>query len=823
MVKSSFFILGVILAFGFLALSTDAALINLDWAGQQGASFTLTYGQGASFTVFGGGDSSLIFAVSVQDLQGNVIHAYSTSVSPSADIVDDVYSVGVSEYKNPGTYKIVATLTDGVGLFDSDTLFLTVNPVQQPPVENPVPQARITVDKTSVPVGGLVAFDASQSTDDKGIVAYGWKFGDSITSASEIVTHSYAQAGTYTVVLTVIDTEGKQGTVTQPITVTAAQPPINQPPLANVVQDNFQVKTGEQFTLDGSVSSDPDNDPLIYLWTASVNNPQQTPGLGTANKVTLTLNTLGSYQFSLQVSDGKLFSLAKTITVVVTSSNTNMLPQAVITSKDNGFVNELITFDGSQSKDDDGTIATYQWLFGIGIVKEGKTVTHAYSTPGTYTPRLTVTDNKGATSEIQKTVVINEAPFVEPVLNFEIVEDSLTLELLQDASSTINFTIKNNGTQNVNNLVFTYGTLPEGISLTFTSPLVQAGQEGKGSVQAEASNLAEIKRYQIPVNVTRDTVKDSFILNIDVLPDLCRVRSPDLEITIREPDKGDDVKPFDILDIDVDVRNRADTDLDIEIDAELWNVREGDLLTSISSDQEEIRDGSKENFNLQLEIPDDRNVNANDDLVLFVKAEDNGVCNFAQINLDVVREDREIVIEEFSIIPDRAAAGEDVSFRVNVRNSGTRDDDSVEIVIRNSELGLELREGPFTLESFEEIDDELTRVFRYVLPSTAEQQPYEITAEVIFNKGKDRTSLSKTLTVRGAAAKVSVDTLQFFDGQEDVFFGSQGSGGGETTSPQQQTSLFVTLGYILGILLVLVLIIYSISVLTRENRHHRKV
>lgn len=57
-------------------------------------------------------------------------------------------------------------------------------------------------------------------------------------------------------------------------------------------------------------------------------------------------------------------------------------------------------FDGSASSDSDGTIARYDWSFGDGTSAAGggATPTHTYSAPGTYTARLTVTDDGGCST-----------------------------------------------------------------------------------------------------------------------------------------------------------------------------------------------------------------------------------------------------------------------------------------------------------------------------------------------------------------------------------------------------------------------------------------
>lgn len=79
-----------------------------------------------------------------------------------------------------------------------------------------------------------VSVDASDSTDDGSIASYAWEFGDGDTGAGETASHTYAEAGTYDVTLTVTDDEGEQGSVTQDVTV-------NEPPAAGVVAaDDFE-------------------------------------------------------------------------------------------------------------------------------------------------------------------------------------------------------------------------------------------------------------------------------------------------------------------------------------------------------------------------------------------------------------------------------------------------------------------------------------------------------------------------------------------------------------------------------------------------------
>ncbi len=72
---------------------------------------------------------------------------------------------------------------------------------------------------------------------------------------------------------------------------------------------------------------------------------------------------------------------------------------------------ETITFDGSNSEDNDGSIQEYEWDLGDGTTKYGETITHSYSDVGRYTIELTVTDDDGATGTDTDTVDVEDTSF----------------------------------------------------------------------------------------------------------------------------------------------------------------------------------------------------------------------------------------------------------------------------------------------------------------------------------------------------------------------------------------------------------------------------
>ncbi len=89
----------------------------------------------------------------------------------------------------------------------------------------------------------------------------------------------------------------------------------------------------------------------------------------------------------------------------------NQPPAAAFTiSPASPIVGQMVTFDASGSVDPDGTIVSYAWSFGTGATGTGRTAGYTYSSPGTYTVGLTVTDNSAATGTATQSVTVVAAP-----------------------------------------------------------------------------------------------------------------------------------------------------------------------------------------------------------------------------------------------------------------------------------------------------------------------------------------------------------------------------------------------------------------------------
>lgn len=149
-------------------------------------------------------------------------------------------------------------------------------------------------------------------------------------------------------------------------------------------------------------SSDSDGSVVAWSWgfgdgaTSGTQNPSH------------TFAGAGSYAVTLLVTDNKGATDSVTQTVTVSGPAVNDPPTATFTYNCNGLA---CNFDGSASSDSDGTIVSYQWVFGDGATASGLTAGHTYAAAGQYNVSLSVTDNLGASDSDTQLVVVS-APVV---------------------------------------------------------------------------------------------------------------------------------------------------------------------------------------------------------------------------------------------------------------------------------------------------------------------------------------------------------------------------------------------------------------------------
>jgi PKD repeat protein len=286
-------------------------------------------------------------------------------------------------YTTLGTYTVTLTLVDDLG--NVATVSQQVR-ADEPPIAS--------FDVTASPGSGQpTAFDAGDSADPDGsVVSYSWNFGDGTTGSGATPTHVYAAPGTYSVTLTVTDSDGMVASTSESVPVAGPMASFTAPAGGLI---------GAALSFDASASSSAPGTTLGYTWSfgdgTSATGPTTSHAYGVAGTYTVTLTVTNDL--------GQSDSTTRMVSI------SDELPTAAFTISSGGSTAQPVAFDASAASDPDGTVARYSWQFGDGTTGSGWAPTHLYATAGAYTVTLTVTDSSGLTSApVSHQVVIHAPP-----------------------------------------------------------------------------------------------------------------------------------------------------------------------------------------------------------------------------------------------------------------------------------------------------------------------------------------------------------------------------------------------------------------------------
>jgi len=250
------------------------------------------------------------------DVDGdNLTYLWSLLAKPlgSIAVLDDNSAVNSQFVLDvAGNYSLQLVVNDGQVNSAPDVVLVATN--------NTRPVANAGADQQPA-VGTLVSLDGSASSDADGdVLSYMWSISSkpaaslaTLSSPNTVATDiNIDLAGTYVVQLIVSD--GSLSSVADTVLLITE----NQQPTANAGPDQTAT-VGQSVTFNGSGSSDPDGNPLTYVWSIVSAPASSTAALTNANSATpqLVPDLAGSYQLQLIVSDGTLDSVADTVDLSV--------------------------------------------------------------------------------------------------------------------------------------------------------------------------------------------------------------------------------------------------------------------------------------------------------------------------------------------------------------------------------------------------------------------------------------------------------------------------------------------------------------------------
>ncbi len=314
-----------------------------------------------------------------------VVHFTNTSTGATSyfwdfgNTVTSVLKDPSTSYLTPGTYTVKLTATSG-----STSVTTTMTITVYPP-----PTVSFVASDTSVCPGASVTFTSTSSGGVSGPMTYVWDFGDGTLDFSASPTHSYSKDGFYAVTLSVTNSMGCVST----------KKVVNYMHIFKPAAPNFSVssahfcKAPALAVFTNLTSGTP---PISYVWNFGDGSP-----LSTLVSPSHTYTAAGSYPISLTTKDGNGCMDSVTIPGSVIISNL----KASFTFPASACVNDGVLFSNTSST----SRISSSWDFGDGGTSSADSAVHAYTSPGTYSVRLVISDGFCTDTAIH-TIKINGGP-----------------------------------------------------------------------------------------------------------------------------------------------------------------------------------------------------------------------------------------------------------------------------------------------------------------------------------------------------------------------------------------------------------------------------
>jgi PKD repeat protein len=354
----------------------------------------------------------------------------------------------------PGTYSFSVSASDDLGLNTSSANrgSLTIN-VQVP--GDAFPDGRLNITGTQPNLQVLHLDLAGTATDDIGVsavrltiqdqdtsrylqpngtMAAGYALVDAVLANPGATTTTWTlpvtlpTQGTFSVTAFAYDTSGQQDPSTSGATATYPAYPGDLPPtfvaglfsppdgtaftdgrivVSGRVEDDQQIAQAQVAIRNGlgqyMSSSGGFTSTTVSYRTAFLNSPGS---LGSNFSYTTPVIPPGAYTVFARGVDqhGFTTTVPMQVNVTVSGTVTSLPPVANFTSS---CVQNVCTFDGRTSTDENPPTLTYSWNFGQGS-GSGPVPTRTYTSAGTFTVTLTVRDENGLSGVTSQTVTIAE-------------------------------------------------------------------------------------------------------------------------------------------------------------------------------------------------------------------------------------------------------------------------------------------------------------------------------------------------------------------------------------------------------------------------------
>ncbi|MFY8127591.1 MAG: PKD domain-containing protein, partial [Chitinophagaceae bacterium] len=278
-------------------------------------------------------------------------------------------------YASAGVYVVKLVVTGANGCTDSVAQTVTVS-------DKPTPAFIINNPAQCLTGNNFVFTDNSTGI----IASYAWSFGDGGSSSLQNPSYTYSSLGTFPVKLVVTTTNGCKDSITQNIQV------VTKPTASFVINNNNQCVVGNSYSFTNNSTG-----ATSFEWQFGDG------GVSNTNNAFYTYNLAGTYVVKLIATNanGCKDSITNTVNVLVKPLASFGINNASQCLNGNNFV-----LNNTSTAIPNG----YLWSFSDGTTSTLTNPTKSFSSVGTYTIKLVVTNTNGCKDSITQTVTVLPKP-----------------------------------------------------------------------------------------------------------------------------------------------------------------------------------------------------------------------------------------------------------------------------------------------------------------------------------------------------------------------------------------------------------------------------
>ena len=361
--------------------------------------------------------NSTSFTATATDADGTILtYLWQQLAGPDLILKDSTSATLSLTNLLKGEYVFQVSVKDAEGAMDADEVVLVVNEAQ-----NVAPSVTVGDDKIITLPTNSTSFTANATDPDGKIVSYLWEkiegpvvtLQDTSTSTLKV---SDLVEGNYKFKITVKDDEG--ATAFNQVGLTVKPKPNELPTLSAGNNKTITLPTDTAFF--EAVAQDPDGSIDTYSWK-KLQGPASVVLSGqTTARLSLSSLTTGSYSFEISVKDNAGATAKDTVQLTV-NPKPNELPVVTAEKSKTITLPTNSTRLSAQISDPDGEIKSILWekTEGPSAVLSGQTTATLKLSgleKGTYTFKVTATDNKGGKASDEVILVVNPAANKKPTV-----------------------------------------------------------------------------------------------------------------------------------------------------------------------------------------------------------------------------------------------------------------------------------------------------------------------------------------------------------------------------------------------------------------------